>query len=122
MVLKYQAEDVPTLVPPFSASTRLMKMTTLGRGRWSFDKVLHQDPYDRRILQVENLHAMTLVNIPDRRLRPGRDRRSGHRCSGQRLCIWIDGKEFGNRQSDLVVIERRQDVKSADDGEHLINA
>jgi hypothetical protein len=46
-----------------------MKMTTLGRGRWSFDKVLHQDPYDRRILQVEILRAMTLVNIPDRRRR-----------------------------------------------------
>jgi hypothetical protein len=34
----------------------------------------------------------------------------------------IDGTEFGYRPSDIVVIERRDDVKSADDGEHLINA
>ena len=34
----------------------------------------------------------------------------------------IDGAEFGNRLSDVVVIERRHDVKPANDGEHLINA
>ena len=31
----------------------------------------------------------------------------------------IDGAEFGDRLSDVVVIERRHDVKPADDGEHL---
>lgn len=34
----------------------------------------------------------------------------------------IDGTEFGNRPSDVVVIERWHDVKPADDSEHLIDA
>src|SRR5215470_3419959 len=34
----------------------------------------------------------------------------------------IDGAKFGNRLSDVVVVERRHDVKPANDGEHLINA
>ena len=41
---------------------------------------------------------------------------------GDDYVVGIDGTEFGNCQSDVVVIERRQDVKSADDGEHLMNA
>ena len=34
----------------------------------------------------------------------------------------IDRTEFGDHQPDVVVVERRYDVKPADDGEHLVNA
>ena len=34
----------------------------------------------------------------------------------------IDRAELGNRLADVIVIERRHDVKSADHGEHLFNA
>jgi hypothetical protein len=36
------------------------------------------------------------------------------------MYLGINGTEFGVRQPDIVVIEWRQDVKFADDGEHLL--